>query len=135
MWAVTATPTIVRSMQPPNPYEASSHGSLPSSTSTRLSTPVALTVIAAFQVVLLIAAILLRKHQLSLPDPYNNPYTNWSTICFLSSMTLWLAGVGWSITRTSRRAPLSLFVWVWLVLSTAYVAWVLINLMRFMAPL
>src|SRR5690349_3126252 len=37
------------------------------------------------------AHVMLRNHQLSLPDPYNNPYTIWSTACLLALPVLALA--------------------------------------------
>lgn len=53
------------------------------------------------------AFVPLRAHQLSLPDPYNNPYTDWSTACLLTFFaTLLVEPV--VLVRVGRRIPVRL---------------------------
>ncbi len=91
-------------------------------------------VVAAGHLVVLAAFYVLRRHQLSLPDPYNNPFTGWSTACLLVSFALWGAGLAWCVWRVRRRLRVPLSVWVWLVAATLYVSSVFVNLLRFVFP-
>ena len=77
----------------------------------------------------------LRSHQLSLDDPYNNPYTNWSTACLLLSLLMFIVGAIWSLNRISRGAPVPILVWLWLVLFAVYFGWMFLNFVAFLAPM
>jgi hypothetical protein len=78
---------------------------------------------------------LLRRHQLSLPDPYNNPYTSWSTGCLLALPVLAVADViviaAWR--RRIARPVLALSL-VLLGLAGLFVVWFVVGLVRFLFP-
>jgi hypothetical protein len=76
----------------------------------------------------------LRDHQLSLPDPYNNPYTNWSTGFLLSAGALWVLGGIWTILRARSGQLVPKLVVVWLVLATLPAALFLIQMLAFIYP-
>jgi hypothetical protein len=115
-----------------NPYEppVSSHGY--ASVSNRRSSPTLLSLTVTTQFGLLAVAIFLRSRQLSLEDPYNNPYTTWSTLSFLLSIALFGIGIGWSGYRVSHGAAVPVLLWLWLAMSTAFYGWVLFNFLGFM---
>ena len=88
--------------------------------------------IAALHVCIFAIFRLLRDHQFSLEDPY--PYTNWSTSFLLASFALWLLGLIWCGSRALRKLSVPILVWVWLALSSLYVAWFFVRMIAFMAP-
>ncbi len=82
-----------------------------------------------------VAFALLRRHQLSLPDPYNNPYTNWSTACLMGFFALTIVA---SLTLALTRGRIGRVV-LWgasLVTGAAWlcVAWFLLSMLRFVCP-
>jgi hypothetical protein len=93
---------------------------------TRLVLGVTLLVPATF-----VAFRLLRNHQLSLPDPYNNPYTNWSAACLLAFFGLALTDFVLLVVLR-RRVPRWIRYLGALVLlaSGAYIAWRVIGMLR-----
>src|SRR5262245_7762254 len=59
---------------------------------------------------------ILRSHQLSLVDPYNNPYTTYSTACLDAFLLLWLCTLITSIAmRRALDAMSTAFSWTALV--------------------
>ena len=76
----------------------------------------------------------LRDHQLSLPDPYNNPFTNWSTGFFLFAGALWVLGGFWTIFRIRSGRLVPKLVVAWLILATLPSALFIIQMFRFVFP-
>ena len=93
------------------------------------SVPLAYSLLPAVHVVVWVTFALLRGHQLSLPDPYDNPYGDWSTTCLLLSLAIWLVGLGWTLWRFARRAHIPLLVVAWLALATLFALWFLLGLL------
>jgi hypothetical protein len=82
-----------------------------------------------------VAFRLLRNHQLSLPDPYNNPYTNWSTVCLLAFFALSLTDFVLLIALRRRVARSVRYLGVLALLgSGTYIAWFVIGMLRFIYP-
>ena len=75
-------------------------------------------------------AIFLRRVQLLQPDPYNNPYTTWSSGLLLGYIGSWLVGLAWSIILLSRGQRLGALSWIWFAASIVYSMWFFINLGR-----
>src|SRR5258705_106664 len=81
-------------------YRSSAATTGASRTATRLIFVVTLLIPAS-----LIAFRLLRRHQLSLPDPYNSPYTIWSTACLLAFFVLTVVNLVLLLVFRRRVAP------------------------------
>jgi hypothetical protein len=76
----------------------------------------------------------LRDRQVSLPDPYNNPYTDWSTGFLCSAGALWLLGSIWTVIRARQQRRVPALVVVWLVLAALLVMGFFIGMMAFVSP-
>ena len=82
--------------------------------------------------VLFVAFCVLRRIQLSLPDPYNNPYTDWSTLCLLGVLVFWIVGlIMMSIFRNDLARVTRVSATVVLGLATLFAAFFIIGLFRF----
>jgi hypothetical protein len=76
----------------------------------------------------------LRRVQLSLPDPYNNPYTTWSTVCVLAFFAFWLCDC-LLVIGLRRRLPVSVarLSLAIIVAGGLLIGSFLVNLLRFFA--
>jgi hypothetical protein len=82
-----------------------------------------------------VAFYILRKHQLSLPDPYNNPYTNLSTACLLTVLLSWMADFVALVALRSRiYRPVVTLASVVVGIGGAYVVWFFIGMLRMVFP-
>ena len=78
---------------------------------------------------------LLRRHQLSLPDPYNNPYTILSTGCLLSFFASWLMDLLVLLLLARHyRGAVAFIAWTVFVVAGAYVAGFVVGMIRFIVP-
>lgn len=96
--------------------------------------PVLYMLLPVVHVLAVIAFAKLRDHQLSLPDPYNNPYTTWSTLCLCLAGALWLIGCIWTAVRIKRQRRLSWIVGIWLTLATYKALALLLAMLLFFFP-
>ena len=80
--------------------------------------------IAVFTVASIIAAIILRSIQLEQVDPYDNPYTNISSLLMLAFIAGWLT---LSITVLRHRVAFvgtkSIPLWIIIGLGLLWIAW------------
>jgi hypothetical protein len=72
--------------KPVNDYRSPAATNTVSRVATQCALVVTLLILVSF-----IVFCLLRRRQLSLPDPYNNPYSNWSTACLCAFLALTVA--------------------------------------------
>jgi len=82
-----------------------------------------------------VAFAVLRRHQLSLPDPYNNPYTTWSTAflgAFVASCLANLVVLSALSRRLDRRTKL--VAWTVVGIGCIHIAWMLVGMTRFVHP-
>ena len=79
--------------------------------------------------------VVLRRHQLSLPDPYNNLYTTWSTLFLFAAFGLWIAGL---VLVLVFRRSLILATWLIaspiLILTTLFVVSFIVGMIMFVFP-
>ncbi len=81
------------------------------------------------------AFVVLRDIQLSLPDPYNNPYTNWSTSFLLAVMILWMLGlILTAIWYRLLAAPIWILATVILASTTLFVLWCCAGMLMMVHP-
>jgi len=90
--------------------------------------------IAVAHVAALAAFVVLRRHQLSLPDPHHNPWTGRSTACYVAALGLWAAGVVWALRRRARDGGTPTAFRVWLALAILLVLVDLWSLLSFLVP-
>ncbi|HVT89360.1 MAG TPA: hypothetical protein VHD56_10945 [Tepidisphaeraceae bacterium] len=77
----------------------------------------------------------LRNHQLSLPDPFNNPYTGWSTAVMYTFFALVFVDFVLLAILRRRVARASLYLGCLVVFASgAYMAWLFIGMLRFIYP-
>lgn len=85
--------------------------------------------------VMFVSFVLLRRYQLSLPDPYNNPYADLSTACLLALPVLALADAilvaAW--WRRIARA-VSVFALILIGLVGLFVVCLVVGAVRFVSP-
>lgn len=76
-----------------------------------------------------------RRHQLSLPDPYNNPFTDISTAFMIAFVVLWLATlVTICVLRRSVTRPAAILPWTVVGLGGAYIVLFLVQMFLFLFP-
>ena len=76
-----------------------------------------------------------RRHQLSLPDPYNNPFTDISTAFMIAFVVFWLATfVTICILRRSVTRPAAILTWTVVGMGGAYIVVFLIQMFLFLFP-
>ena len=76
-----------------------------------------------------------RRYQLSLPDPYNNPFTDISTVFMIAFAVLWLATlVTICILRRSVTRPAAILPWTVVGMGGAYIIVFLIQMFLFLYP-
>lgn len=79
-----------------------------------------------------IAFKLLRRHQLSLADPFNNPYTTWSTIVRWCFFGLVLADLVLAIVLHKRISfRVKVLAWITILVAGAWIVQFLIRMWRF----
>jgi len=94
--------------------------------------PVALSLLT---VACFIAFRVFRRHQLSLPDPYNNPFTDISTAFMIAFVVFWLANlVTICILRSSVTRPSAILPWTVVGMGGIYIVVFLIQMFLFIFP-
>jgi hypothetical protein len=96
--------------------------------------PVLFLLVPVVHVGALAAFVVLRDHQVSLPDHYNDPYPDWSMSCLLSAGALWFLGGIWTVIRAMRRQRVPPLVGAWLAVATVLVLGFSIQMMAFLFP-
>ena len=96
--------------------------------------PVLFLLVPAAHVAALVTFGVLRERQASMPDPYDNPYTDWSTGFLLSAGALWFLGGIWTVIRARRQQPVPVLVVTWLLLATLLVLGFFIGMIAFVFP-
>jgi hypothetical protein len=82
-----------------------------------------------------LAFSIFRRYQLSLPDPYNNPFTDISTAFMIAFVALWLATlVSISVLRRSVTRRAVMLTWTVVGLGGAYIIVFLIQMFLFLFP-
>jgi len=116
-----------------NPY-ATSHPEA-GDTNRRRTYRTLLCIVLGCQTLALVAAILMQRYSLSLPDSYTNVYSDIHTWLFIGSVATWLLCVAWCGILLGTGNGLPLLAWPWLACSCLYFGWVLLSILRFMAPI
>ena len=81
------------------------------------------------------AFAVLRSRQLSLPDPYSNSYTTWSTAFLGAFVVAWVADLV-ALLRLSRgiRSTTKLAGWSIVALGAIEIGWSVVSMVRFVEP-